>query len=866
MDYFCCDEHRRNDVKDHAFLNGIDFLEVLDNPGDPLSQRQTTLYIHFVKALVPGTLTKENVLIQGGERIKDITVTDVKYGIELMSPLSPEQSKILVITVSQAGDFSTYTLRLVRGLKDESPPDGFDLLLSAVDFSFKILCANDFDCKPPHSCEKELVEVPDINYLAKDYASFRQLMLDRMALLMPRRRERNPADLGIVLVELLAYVGDYLSYQQDAIATEAYLGTARKRVSIRRHARLVDYYMHDGSNSRVWAQVRVKPDADGILLQKEYGGTPTKFLTGVKDLPAVFSVNVPEAPDLNSPEYDKSIIEDALFYELMYDVNLFYKHNDIKFYTWGSKECCLPKGTTQATLAAHLPGLKPGDVLILTEVLGPQTGAPEDANPLHRHPVRLTEVTFLEDTLYDQVLDSPLSASPPAGSSMVVTKIKWHPADALPFSLCISSRNDTEYYTDVSIALGNIVLADYGRSIEDKVESSLDPDTVAIPELAYAPSAKEPCEQVQVMPVPSRFRPKLKRGPLTQAVFYDLKKPPASAAVVMQWSMRDPAPSIVLNEYSENELSDETKRWLPVRDLLNSNADAKEFVVEVESDGIAWIRFGNDVQGIHPAANTKFIATYRIGNGVISNTGANTLAHIVSNDPLILGNRANLTVWNPLPAKGGCEAEPIEQVKQKAPDAFRRQERAVTPDDYEEVSKRCDASIQRSACIFRWTGSWHTAFLTVDRYAAKEVDAAFETDLRNCMEKYRMAGYDLEVDSPRYVSLEIEMSVCIKPHYFAGDVKAALMNLFSNRVLPDGSRGVFHPDNFTFGQTVYLSPLYAAAQSVEGVDFVQITKFTRQNEASTEAIDSGRLLLNKLEIARLDNDPNFPEHGLFNLI
>ena len=37
------------------------------------------------------------------------------------------------------------------------------------------------------------------------------------------------------MVELLAFVGDYLSYQQDAIATEAYLGTARRRVSVRRH-------------------------------------------------------------------------------------------------------------------------------------------------------------------------------------------------------------------------------------------------------------------------------------------------------------------------------------------------------------------------------------------------------------------------------------------------------------------------------------------------------------------------------------------------------------------------------------------------------------------------------------------------------
>ena len=89
----------------------------------------------------------------------------------------------------------------------------------------------DFDCKQVITCPAEKFSYPEINYLAKDYASFRQLILDRLALLVPDWKERNPADIGMVLVELLAYVGDHLSYQQDAIATEAYLGTARRRIS-----------------------------------------------------------------------------------------------------------------------------------------------------------------------------------------------------------------------------------------------------------------------------------------------------------------------------------------------------------------------------------------------------------------------------------------------------------------------------------------------------------------------------------------------------------------------------------------------------------------------------------------------------------
>jgi predicted phage baseplate assembly protein len=236
--------------------------------------------------------------------------------------------------------------------------------------------------------------------------------------------------------------------------------------------------------------------------------------------------------------------------------------------------------------------------------------------------------------------------------------------------------------------------------------------------------------------------------------------------------------------------------------------------------------------------------------------GAEALAHIVSSETAIV------EVRNPLPAWGGVEPETIEQVRQNAPSAFRTQERAVTADDYAEVTG-LHSQVQRAAATFRWTGSWHTVFLTVDRLGGQEVEATFEEDILRHVERFRMAGHDVEVDGPRFVPLEIEMYVCVHPNYFRSDVKAALLEVFSNRPLPDGRRGVFHPDNFTFGQPVYLSTLYAAAQAVTGVASVRIKTFQRQDSPSNEALEKGELTLGRLEIARLDNDPNFPKHGVF---
>ena len=171
---------------------------------------------------------------------------------------------MLTVEVDQPGDFSIYTLRLVTDAWTTRCPTASIRSSPPFEFSFKVECPSPFDCAPQHICPPEPQPLPDIDYLAKDYASFRRLMLDRMAVLMPQWKERNPADLGVVLVEALAYTADQLSYQQDAVATEAYLGTARKRISVRRHARLMDYFMSEGCNARTWVHLQVSADVIGV--------------------------------------------------------------------------------------------------------------------------------------------------------------------------------------------------------------------------------------------------------------------------------------------------------------------------------------------------------------------------------------------------------------------------------------------------------------------------------------------------------------------------------------------------------------------------------------------------------------------------
>src|SRR6185295_16806663 len=237
----CRDERRRYKVRAAKAWNGLDYLEVGDD------QRELTVFFLDKAPESLENLRQENISIRpcgpGGREVQVV-------GWHICRLEDDERDDCLHITVDRPGGFSSYELCLVEvdehGRPTGKPLAGLDPRYACLEFRFKVGCPSDLDCKAERSCPPEPRVEPEINYLAKDYAGFRQLILDRLALTLPEWKERHVPDLGIALVEVLAYVGDHLSYYQDAVATEAYLDTARRRISVRRHARLVDYPMHEG--------------------------------------------------------------------------------------------------------------------------------------------------------------------------------------------------------------------------------------------------------------------------------------------------------------------------------------------------------------------------------------------------------------------------------------------------------------------------------------------------------------------------------------------------------------------------------------------------------------------------------------------
>lgn len=243
----CCDnESRRNLTAAVGSPNGIDFVNVSYEPAN-----QIELQLFEAAGLQRGWLS-----------IVDLADPDVHLAILWPEVPPPPQTRWTIpYAVTDAGPYEGHTYRLTLRDADGNPLPGFDPRLSSIDFIFNQTIGSEVDFQKPQASVESIFPAPDINYLAKDYASFRRLLLDRMSLTVPGWQETHAADVGMAVLEVLAYAGDRLSYQQDAIATEGYLGTARQRQSVRRHARLVDYQLHEGCNAKAFLHLQVEEGA-----------------------------------------------------------------------------------------------------------------------------------------------------------------------------------------------------------------------------------------------------------------------------------------------------------------------------------------------------------------------------------------------------------------------------------------------------------------------------------------------------------------------------------------------------------------------------------------------------------------------------
>jgi predicted phage baseplate assembly protein len=446
---------RRQEIR-RRHDNGLDTVEV-DHGGRRLV---LTFLEHAPERVHPG-----NVRIDGPPGAAQVRVTGVRRAAED----DPHLEDRLLVELARPGGPGRYTLRLVEpdaaGRPGWRPLRGIDPRFAQAGFVFGIDEPVPVIGTGPAGAAAGVGR--QASYLARDYEALRQLILDRLAATMPAWTETHIADIGITLVELLAYVGDDLSYYQDAVATEAYLQTARKRISVRRHARLTGYRLGEGCQARAWVCLSVTADAQLPLREVVFAAAPG-LPPGTSPVlsPGAIAPGTGLAAHRYTPvraTIGGPAVVTAGSHGSGPVLTVKKAHNDIALWAWGEHESWLRAGATTAVLAdgwadpddhgpsaPRLLDLRAGDVVVFEATVDPSGIGPPD--PAERHPVRLTAVHASVDRLYRQP----------------ILEITWAPAEALPFDLQVTARSGG---TTVACAVvrGNVVLVGDGAVVTEQL-------------------------------------------------------------------------------------------------------------------------------------------------------------------------------------------------------------------------------------------------------------------------------------------------------------------------------------------------------------------------------------------------------------
>ncbi len=749
-------------AKNLGTLNGMQLVLVGLNPAaNPVEARLEVRFFNsnglasiMTDFAANPAVAKQIFPIKGGRRV----LAGSLGGQVRVISIAQLSATVLELTVKPIGDYSVYALIIER--------INFDPVFSQIRFKFRPGCFN-ADCSPDWPPPRKAPDDPTIDYLSKDYNSFRHTMIAAMMQRVPGWRPTSEADLDQVLLELFSVAADELSDYQDRVMNEAYLSHARKRVSLARHARLMDYHIHQGNQANSTLALEIPSPQQGTLPAELTVWTGTQG-TSQQEESAVFLSK--EARLLNS---------------LL---------NRMGLYTWSDSMPALEAGATTADLKLTAAGqaatvtvtnlINNGTIkqLLIQEWLNPSTGRAAGRNPQKRQLLTL-------------IPNATSQQDPLTGDDWFV-RVSWRERDKLKFNYCFTVQCPTGKVEDVSLFHGNLVPVFHGRARQATFK---EPGAVLAPANEFH-FERDAWGAICYLPA--------------EPLAYEETQPGGE----------QPTKSTLQVTVQTSAGSDP---WLEVISLIHSTDSDGHFMVETDEKARCLIRFGNGVNGKELPENAQVQCKYQVGFGLDGNVGADTLTNF---DPTLSPLLTGATCWNPFDLTNGRAPEPPELIIRRVPEAYRyRQLRAITLQDYVNRAHELPA-VPRAAAAYAWTGSWRTVRIAIDPAGPAVFDDSLREQLEAHLNTVRLIGEDLELRPPIFVPVEIHVSLCVAPDYWPQDVRFLIEQEFSDGFTAEGEPAFFHPDRWTFGQPLYVSQIEGALQRIQGVEHVISVVMKRWND------------------------------------
>jgi len=243
----------------------------------------------------------------------------------------------------------------------------------------------------------------------------------------------------------------------------------------------------------------------------------------------------------------------------------------------------------------------------------------------------------------------------------------------------------------------------------------------------------------------------------------------------------------------------------------------------------------------------------------------------------------------------------MEEARALGPRLIGEQRRMVTLDDHARMLER-HPLVAHALARLVWSGAWNTLLLAVRLAIDAEIDTplhagpppadgrpsgltpalwreiqAFHADhrlalppvdagltarrlLRVLVERYRMIGSEVFLESAVAAPVSFALSVQVAPGFFRSEVRQALEQVFSA-----DQGGFFEPGRFGFGDDLYASDIIEAAMRVEGVTVACLNRMKRVGGGFPDRVAAGFIDIGAGEYVLCENRRGAPEKGHWRL-
>mgnify|MGYP002737566420 CR=1 FL=1 len=716
-------------------------------------------------------------------------------GTPLPGAVQPFADGALQITLrfAERGPRGTTRVRLLSGGGDPLNP-----FFAAAGFDFFVDCPAG-DCREPAGLPALPGTQPAIDLATKDYAGFLTLLQNWALSTDPNWAGLSAASTETMLMELLAHHGEMLSLHQDRVAQEAFIDTARERVSLRRHAALLGFDLDEGASARAIVAVDLPAGRTGFL------PTGTRFVReeGLGRITATFVTEAPVQLDaawnagLSGPADRGTLIPAA----------------------WpGAPDAAYPVGTREILLWGWGLGLLPGQRFGLVQGRA-------------AHVTTITAIDEISETGWADAPTAPPHTQPRELTRIVLTEPTltrfqpWADPDATPF-----------------LITANLVEAVHGEPMTASNEAGADlrlgggrQDLVVATDLLTGQ------RMVRAMRTPKA------------EVLVDAGRPSVRLRIGAEaWAWQ---PTLMNSAAFDPHFTTETEADGSVWLMFGDGQRGRAVAVPAGT--------GPEGLGLEPANRRLRIdwrqGEAEAGNlGAFALTGARPPAGADAGAAADYATLAPVAATNLLPAMGGRNRVSAAVLRAQIPESIRHPGRArcVTTDDYARAAE--DVPGVARAAAKPLGGIFNTILVLCAPETGGRLDARTEAAVFAHLDRLRMAGREHRISPPDYVALDIGLVICPKGGAGLAEIRRSVKEALAPGLA--GRPGFFHPARIGFGEVVRKSDVLAAVARAPGVGAVKASVFRPLLRAGAPDVAEA-ILLGPTEIAEFAVDEARPERG-----